>query len=489
MTVRTFAIVCSLFLATVLTGTPLAGKGSSETFSTKGWLADLDQVHDEMASRYANLEWAVFTREANLPELFESTKIRIEAASSDADARAAFDRFSRKLGDGHLLFIWPHAKTRDPGVVANRCRSLGYDSSSRAGVLAAAAPGYHAIETPESSDFPAGLITTANTKIGIIKIGVFMPQGYPALCEAALTALALQTKNTCDDACNNAVNAWVISRLTAEFTGQIRALRSAGAQVLLIDIADNGGGTEWAETVARMVTPLRLKSERVNFVRGNEWANSFATDEAALRQFAKKANARDRAFLLHLTDQIEAKRKVALTPCDSGPLWRGEHPTCSWLGEGFYGSGYIADGDPAALSGKPWASLVFTPMETAYQEGIWRGPLVILINRNTGSAASEFAAVLKDNHAALLVGEPADGGCGHTLNGAPIRLKHSGAIFEMPDCARFRADGSNEITGVEPDILVGFTATDGPHARAQRFMKKLPTVMAAVHAMTFPPSR
>jgi hypothetical protein len=258
--------------------------------------------------------------------------------------------------------------------------------------------------------------------------------------------------------------------------------------VLLIDIADNGGGTEWAEAVARMVTPLRLKSERVDFVRGSEWADSFAHDEAALRQFANKANAKDRDFLLHLADRIEAKRQIALTPCDSAPLWRGNHPTCSWLGEGFYGSGYIADADPAALSGKRWAPLVFTPMEVAYQEGVWRGPLIVLINRNTGSAASEFAAVLKDNHAALLVGEPADGGCGHTLDSAPIRLKHSGAIFEIPDCARFRADGSNEITGVEPDILVGFTATDGPHARAQRFAKVLPAAVTALRTMTVPSS-
>ena len=89
----------------------------------------------------------------------------------------------------------------------------------------------------------------------------------------------------------------------------------------------------------------------------------------------------------------------------------------------------------------------------------------------------------KDIHAALLLGEPADGGCGHTLNGPPVKLKYSGAIFEMPDCARFRADGSNEITGVEPDILVGFTGTEGPHARAQRFIKKLPDAVVSVRAM------
>jgi hypothetical protein len=457
---------------------------SEDTFDRKAWLADLNQVHDAMVREYANLEWAVFSREADLPGLFQSTKERIDAADNDADARAAFDRFSRKLADGHFLFVWPHGKGQSLSSPMSRCRLLGYDSISRAAVLAADAPTYAAIDTPQSSDFPAGIITTGRTKVGIVKIGVFMAQGFPSLCEAAVTALALPATKPCEDACRSTVEKWVVSRLTQELAEQIRALQSAGAQILLVDIANNGGGTEWAETVARMLTPIRLKSERVDFVRGSGWADAFANDETTLRRFAKAAKPNDRAFLLHLAGEIEAKRQVALTPCSSEPLWRGIHPTCSWLGKGFYGSGYLAEADPAALSGKPWAPLVFTPMEVSYQEGIWRGPLIVLINRNTGSAASEFAAVLKDNHAALLLGEPADGGCGHALNGEPVTLKHSRAVLEMPDCARFRSDGSNEITGVEPDILVGFTATDGPHAQARRFMAKLPDAIAAARRMS-----
>jgi len=175
-----------------------------------------------------------------------------------------------------------------------------------------------------------------------------------------------------------------------------------------------------------------------------------------------------------------------LTSCDSAPLWRGQHPACAWLGEGFYGSGYLADADPATFAGKPWASLVFTPMEFAYEEGVWRGPLIVLINRNTGSAASELAAVLQDNHAALLIGEPAECGCGHTRGGTPITLHNSGAVFEIPDCARFRADGSNEMMGIEPEVLIGFTATDGPHTRGQRFAAKLPDAVNAALAMARP---
>src|ERR1700722_14542508 len=182
---------------------------SAPAFDPKPWLADLDQVHDALANRYANLEWAVFTREADLPGLFQSTKTRIEAASNDADARAAFDRFARKLGDGHVVFAWPRAKAPNTGVPADQCQALGYDAISRAGPLAAYAPGYRAIETPQSGDFPAGMIAAGDTKVGVVKIGVFMPQGFPALCEAALATRAVPAGKPCDDACSDAIDAWV----------------------------------------------------------------------------------------------------------------------------------------------------------------------------------------------------------------------------------------------------------------------------------------
>jgi hypothetical protein len=465
---------------------PTSLSAAAPVFDPAPWLEDLTQVRAALARHYANLEWAVFTREADLPALLAATESRIEAASNEADARAAFDRFAVRLGDHHVLFAWPRTRAPNAGATNDPCQNMGYDAASRARPLAADAPGYRALETPQSDAFPAGLIDSGGAEVGVIKIGVFMPQGFPALCKGALATLGLPAGKPCDQTCRDAVDAAVTARLTTDLAAQVRALKSAGAQVLLVDIADNGGGTEWAEVVARMLSPVHLKSERVAFVRGEDWAHQFENDEAALRRFAKATSSEDRAFLLRLADDIEAKRRLAMTPCDLAPLWRGEHPACSWLGDGFYGSGYLQEADRSTLSGKPWAALVFTPMEVAYEEGVWSGPLIVLVNRNTGSAASEFAAVLQDNHAALVFGEIADGGCGHTLDAAPVRLKNSGALFEMPDCARFRADGTNEIMGVEPDVLIGFSATDGPHVRARRFLAKLPDAVLAARAMRKP---
>jgi len=308
----------------------------------------------------------------------------------------------------------------------------------------------------------------------VLQIGVFMPEGFPALCEAALRALAIPADRPCDDACNDRIETWVYDRQTRGLIEQIRALREAGATPLLVDIAGNGGGTEWADAAARILTPIRLKSEELDFMRGEHWARRFAEGSALLRRYAENATGSERAMLLGLADEAEAKRAEALKPCDPTPLWKAEHPACRWLGKGFYGSGLLASADPAALRGNPWATKLFPAIQYPYEEGVWRGPLVVLVDRNVGSAATEFTAVLQDNHAAIVIGEPTGGGCGHTYGGTPTMLANSKAKFNVPDCARLRADGSNEVMGIRPDVLVSFGTRDGPGQRAARVFASLP---------------
>jgi hypothetical protein len=328
------------------------------------------------------------------------------------------------------------------------------------------------------------VIAVGGRKIGVLKIGVFMPQGYPALCEAAIAELAIPKDTPCDDACEDRIDSAVANRQTRDFIAVLRDLRASGAQVLVIDIAGNGGGTEWAEAVARMLTPVRLRSEEMRFVRGAHWEKRFADDEHELRAYAMHAQSRDRAFLIALARDVEARRDEATSRCDSAPLWRGVHPHCEWLGRAFYGSGLIAAADPNELRGKPWADLLFTPMQYPYEEGVWRGPLIVLIDKDVASAASEFAAVLQDNHAAVIMGEPSGGGCGHTNGGTPTTLSHSKAIFSVPDCARYRADGTNEARGIVPDVLVGFASGDGPHLRAARFLARLPEALTRAQSLS-----
>jgi len=458
---------------------------AAPAFDPGPWLGDLDQTQRALAEEYANLEWAVFEREADLPRLFADARSRLKTVSSDLQARAVFDWLARRIGDGHVDFRWPEAapKKEAPGE-AGACSKLGYDASKRAAPLAAHAPGYVPLETDASDEFPAGIITVAKKRVGVIKVGLFSPQGFPGLCEDAKKALSIAAGKPCDDGCAKRIAGWASDRLTADLATQLRALQSAGAQALVVDVAGNGGGSEWAEAAVRMMTPVRLKSQRVGFVRGAHWAKNLAEIEADLRAAASGAKGSDAAFLTQLVEPVVQQRREALSPCDSAPLWRGEHPKCQWLGQGSFSSGLIASADPAALRGKAWAKLVFSPMQFPYEEGIWRGPLMVLVDGGTASAAEQFAAVLQDNQAAVILGAPTLGaGCGHTNGGTPTTLRRSRGVLEMPDCVRFRADGSNEVMGIQPDILIGLRRLDGPHRSGLRFAAKLPEALERASAI------
>ena len=455
-------MLCSAFAA-----------GAPAPWDSSPWLEDLEQARAALAAKYANLEWVALERETDLTALFADTKTRITNASNAIEARSAFDRLAKKLGDVHVRFRWP--APHDPSKSPNGgCTALGYDARMQGAPVAALIPGYAPLAAARGNLFQAGTIQRDDHRIGVIKIGIFTPQGLPELCSQALTALKIPIDAPCDDACADRTLAWGADRMTGDLMAELRAIKTAGADVLLVDVADNGGGTEWAEAAARMVTAVRLKSERVGFVRGEHWVDEFARQEADLRAAAQTAQGHDRKLLLELADETAARLREARTPCDSAPLWHGEAPTCRWLGDGFYATGVLDSADPQLLDNKPWAGMLFNPANYPYREAVWRGPLIVLVNGGTGSAAEQFTAVLQDNRAAIVMGAPTAGaGCGHTDGGTPTTLKNSGGVLELPDCARFRTDGSNEVMGIQPDVLVGLREEDGPHRRGLRVAEKL----------------
>jgi hypothetical protein len=447
-----------------------------EVFHPEPWLQDLEQVRQAFATKYADLEWEVSERDLDLTSIFARAREQIATSHSDTAARAALVALTQQFGERHVQIRW---KSDDnPGRNAPEqlsCSGLGYDTRMQAKPLAALMPGAVPLPGWNSDTFPLSLLRLDGQTVAVLKIRLFSPQGFPLYCEAAIRQLHLDIDRPCNEHCGDRISASASAQMTIDLAQALTAVKAAGTRILMVDLAGNGGGSEWAEAAARMVTAVRVESIPTYFVRGEHWVRRLARQEQDLRRAATNSPAADRQFLLRLADTVAERKREAGTPCDSAPLWNGGLMKCAWLGNGFYSTGLLRSGVSVELRSKPWGPLAFTPLQYPYQEGLWAGPLLVVVSGDTGSAAEQFAAELQDNHAAIIVGSPTVGaGCGMTDGGTPTTLRHSGAILLLPDCVRIRDSGANLASGVQPDVLVGFRALDSTRRQASLLRAKLP---------------
>ena len=455
-----------------------AAPAQPPAWSADPWLADLAQMRAALDEKYANLDWLIGEREVNLDALFERAAIRLRAARDDGGARAVFDRLIQRIGDGHVEIRWPAPPAPAPSGAAPPapplCRRLGYDAAQSTPGIAPALAGYRPVEAGEM--FATGMVEAGGERVGILRIGVFQPQGGPGWCERAIAALAIDPERPCDEACADRILTWAYRRMTAEFEARIGRLRAEGARVLLVDISGNGGGSEWAEAAARSVSPVPLTSERRGFVRGEHWARQWRELAALLRDQAGSADAADRARLLRWAAEADAAERSA-GPCPPGA-------DCARTAQAGYATGLVGAAPAGAFADRPWAPYIFSPAQYPYQDHVWQGPLIVLVDQETWSAAEEFAAVLQDNRAAIILGARTGGaGCGHTNGGTPTHLSNSGATLELPDCVRLRADGSNEVRGIIPDELVGLRPSDGSRLKGALVSAALGRAVARAKAL------
>ncbi|MGH9869070.1 MAG: S41 family peptidase [Candidatus Polarisedimenticolia bacterium] len=107
-------------------------------------------------------------------------------------------------------------------------------------------------------------------------------------------------------------------------------------------------------------------------------------------------------------------------------------------------------------------------------EGVWDGPLALLVDGGTASASEDMVVWLRESHAATIIGERTYGaGCGYVRGGNPARLESIGWMVLLPNCARYTSDGINEVEGIDPDVPLKLN--EGSAAdRLDRLVKALP---------------
>ena len=482
-----------VFLLAVLT-CAASPQNTSDTKSTsldpQPWLEDFHQVLSEMSSHYANLEWAIQDRRMDLPRLRLETEAKLRAAISQRDARRTLDQFIASFGDGHLEIQWPKSSVQTgpvPGRSQSLCDRLGYDMRLHPGLDFSGLPEFTLLNTPESKLFSGGILRLRNrTVIGIIRIGLFSERAYPEICEQAVRDLHVSENADCDAKCDDQIELATANLLTAALVGRAKALAAAGATVLLIDITHNGGGSNWVEAPPRALSSVPLRDSKMGFIKHEHWTKQLQDSLRDVQTDIRNRRSDSPALLESAVSKLEKAIDETKAPCITTAVWDTGQLNCSLLvKELLFTSGEVlAYAKPGSLGSLESKTVLFHPSRYAYAENPKGLPLYVVVDRDTWSAAEYFAALLQDNHAATVVGELTGGaGCGYTDGGIPAKLKNSGAQLKMPDCVRFRADGSNEVNGIIPDVILPWAERDSSFQHVKKLLAALESRQSAARKL------
>ena len=461
-----------------------ATPATAELFDRAAWVADLEQMKEAITRQSPNLEWAA-DRGLDLPAVERRARDRLAAATSDTAARDALTRFVRNFADGHMELSWPSPSPPPSGGIPARrstCAELGHWSEPDEYGVATRLPGFAPIG-PQNGQVRAGTVPAAGKTVGVLRVPLFAPSD--GICAVVLKERGIAADAPCDEACADAVSRRANDLFLSEIADRLRLLAAARVDVLLLDVASNGGGNDTSIALARMIGGADVPTPPLAFAKTAVRLKDLEEDEAAIRAGPDRPTAVERALTRRLTSALDQAREQASKPCDLSPLWRGQPAGCSNLVRGPFYAGGLVPVDPAGARRGKWAEAVSSTASYTYTPGQWTGPVVVLVDGNSASSTELLAAMLQDAKRAVIVGAPTFGaGCGWTLPKQDVVLKHSQGVLAIPDCARFRRDGHNEIDGVQPDVLVGFRQYDTPRQRVERLAARLP---AAIEVATNQP--
>ena len=469
-----------------------AGAGTAAPYNGADWLRDYAQLKTIMEKHYANLAWFGSPEGGlDIPRLDRRTREALTSARNDDEARLAIADFVKAFKGGHfqvLATLAPAganpadipARPFDPANTADACAGLGF--GPRAPITFSlpmeGLPGFTLVSDGLSSPYRAGIITAANgKKIGIIHVQNFRLQAFPGACTVALDALKAKGGKIDADVVSDAADDEWLSALSDD----LKIFKAQGVTALLVDVGNNSGGDDNGDLFARLFTDKPVRSARLRVVAGPA-GKAYFDDEgdrlgkqiaAAPTGEGKDALSKARAFFADGGVQ-------AAKPCDMSWVWTEQH---AWAGKGCtrlvdagYTGGYAATLPKGAYGDQLTAARLSFASRADDQWGMWTGPLYVLTDGNTYSSAEMFAAVVQDNRIGKTVGQTTGGdGCGFMSDDIPFVLDHSRMRLRIPDCVRLRADGSNEVAGIKPDLPV--LPTDGEDAR-QRANRLIETVAA-----------
>ena len=453
------------------------------------WQRDLDQLVDHLSTTYANLEWNVEHRSVELSALLLETEHALAAARDDSQAEQALQGLLGAFADPHLRIRkrprdLPNTAPVPPPTAemggAEACGTMGF--SDRDFEVAAASEGDRLADPagPGAKSFPTTLVPLGDGRLAaILRIGSFREEDYASTCSFAWERFRAGIRGECDAACQDRfLFSAVPNALLSALADRLEQLRHERIDLLVLDLRGNGGGSDWVEPAARMFGPDSMPCPRMHVIKHAHWTRQFEEmRDAIARDLAEPARwgATEAHHLLIAKRRADQLLSETREPCERGPMWRGYAPTCSLLTQGeFYACGLFPHPPPGEFSAAGSRDSLSKALSYDFRPGVYLGPLVILVDHSTSSAAEYFTAMLEDAGRATVVGEKTKGaGCGYSNGGVPVDLANSGLRVEVPDCTRMRNAGTNEVEGISPRVALAVHAVQDDRASAKAFVAAL----------------
>lgn len=456
------------------------------------FLADLAQLERFTASTYAHFEWAITEGGIDPVVLHQQTHDAIAASKNRDQALAALHGFVKSFDDGHFRLRAPEP-TAETGSDARETRGPHPED---AGVEACAALGFKDHDkafridfgerfqmiTAEDDPFPAGWLDLGDERrVGILRIDEFGAERYSEYCNATWETYRQQLDGPCVDArCRRVFRFAVEDRLLTEISKRVERLREAGMEALVVDITTNGGGSDWYDPAARLLTDRPLRGSAVSFVRHRHWRGILEEmrDEVVADLGRSDLDRGQREMLEAIRTRLDVGIAATRQECNLSSIWKqavAELPCTPLVRDISFTTGLLRREPSVDVAGFETRTSLFKPLLHDPHPSVWSGPLAVMINHDTASASVAFSALLRDNDAAIIIGERASwgAGCGYTNGGIQEQLIHSGLEVWASDCVRHRRDGSSERAGIQPDISVPWEFGDSKQDLGHKFIARL----------------
>lgn len=463
-----------------LAGLALFGAAFPDCIALHGdsapWVEDFRRLRAHMNRAYANLVWCAEHRSLDLAELSRTTEQRLADAHTLGSARDAVTDFVAAFQDPHFRVEKPRSaifgavmslwNNDDEGPLTPDLNGdeflsrLGFESDDHDFRLP-----FLELERARLLDgdqvFAAAIVPLpGGGRLGVVRIATFGGRRHPELGRIAWDEMRSEFSGPLDDAQTWRVLLRVQQILLDRLEQTLEQLSRSGIDALLVDVSDNGGGTDWDDPAARMLTRRPLRAPGLAFVRHPHWTDRLDRQAEELAARATELSGGDRDLVETALERLRQAVRAGREIIDLGPIWeRGVRPEdpSPLVDQLLFSTGPFGYLPADALTGVAERSTLFSPLQYRYREGVFSGPLYVLQNRNTASASEYFCAMLRDNEAATLIGERTLGaGAGYTGSGLPIQLQSLDLTIRLPDLARLRGNGDNELLGISPDLALSW---------------------------------